>query len=139
MRDARKVGKFKTFKNANLIDKIISISQSPIGRTLRSNPATCTSVFDDIRDIFSNVNESKVRNYRKSRFSFNIPGTRCEKCQEDDSIKIEMHFLPDAYINCDECDGKRYNRETLEIKYHNKNISDVLNMTIDEAIDFFCC
>ncbi|MEA4115472.1 excinuclease ABC subunit UvrA [Mycoplasma sp. 744] len=132
-----KVGKFRTFKNANLIDKIIPISQSPIGRTPRSNPATYTSVFDDIRDIFSNVNESKVRNYRKSRFSFNIPGGRCEKCQGDGSIKIEMHFLPDVYINCDECDGKRYNIETLEIKYHNKNISDVLNMTVDEAIDFF--
>ncbi|WP_029512520.1 excinuclease ABC subunit UvrA [Mycoplasmopsis iners] len=132
-----KVGKFKTFKNTHLIDKVIPVSQSPIGRTPRSNPATYTSVFDDIRDIFASTEESRVRAYQKSRFSFNVPGGRCEKCQGDGSIKIEMHFLPDVYITCDECDGARYNRETLEIKYHNRNISDVLNMTVDEAIEFF--
>ncbi|KUH47277.1 excinuclease ABC subunit UvrA [Mycoplasmopsis meleagridis] len=132
-----KVGKFKSFKNASLIDKIIPISQSPIGRTPRSNPATYTSVFDDIREIFASAEEAKLRGYAKSRFSFNIPEGRCEKCQGDGSIKIEMHFLPDVYITCDSCDGARYNRETLEIKYHNRNINDVLNMTVDEAIDFF--
>ncbi|EGV00126.1 excinuclease ABC subunit A [Mycoplasmopsis columbina SF7] len=132
-----KVGKFKSFKNLKAIDKVIPVSQSPIGRTPRSNPATYTSVFDDIRDIFASTEESRARAYQKARFSFNIPGGRCEKCQGDGSIKIEMHFLPDVYITCDECDGARYNRETLEIKYHNKNISDILNMTVDEAIEFF--
>ncbi|VEU75160.1 cobalt ABC transporter ATP-binding protein [Mycoplasmopsis maculosa] len=132
-----KIGKFKSFNGINFIDKIVPVNQSPIGRTPRSNPATYTSVFDDIRDIFSQVEESRTRGYTKGRFSFNVPGGRCEKCSGDGSIKIEMHFLPDVYVTCDNCDGNRYNRETLEIKYHNKNISDILNMTVDEALDFF--
>ncbi|MCU4117356.1 excinuclease ABC subunit UvrA [Mycoplasma zalophi] len=119
------------------IDKVIQITQSPIGRTPRSNPATYTSVFDDIRDIFANVEESRIRGYKKGRFSFNVPGGRCDKCQGDGVIKIEMHFLPDVYVTCDHCDGKRYNQETLEIKYHQKSINDVLNMRIQEAYDFF--
>ncbi|MGX9383269.1 MULTISPECIES: excinuclease ABC subunit UvrA [unclassified Mycoplasma] len=119
------------------IDKIIQITQSPIGRTPRSNPATYTSVFDDIRDVFANVEESRFRGYTKGRFSFNVPGGRCDKCQGDGVIKIEMHFLPDVYVDCDHCEGKRYNLETLEIKYHGKNINDVLNMRIKEAYEFF--
>ncbi|MBN0919674.1 excinuclease ABC subunit UvrA [[Mycoplasma] gypis] len=119
------------------IDKIIQITQSPIGRTPRSNPATYTSVFDDIRDIFANVEESRYRGYQKGRFSFNVPGGRCDKCQGDGVIKIEMHFLPDVYVACDHCEGKRYNNETLEIKYHGKNINDVLNMRVKEAFEFF--
>ncbi|ADE19619.1 excinuclease ABC subunit UvrA [Mycoplasma crocodyli] len=119
------------------VDKVIQINQSPIGRTPRSNPATYTGVFDEIRDIFAAANESRTRGYSKGRFSFNVPGGRCEKCQGDGLIKIEMHFLPDVYINCDQCDGKRYNRETLEIKYHNKNIYDVLNLSVEEALDVF--
>ncbi|WP_406617530.1 excinuclease ABC subunit UvrA [Mycoplasmopsis adleri] len=132
-----KVGKFTSFTGLSNIDKIVPVNQSPIGRTPRSNPATYTSVFDDIRDIFSSVEESKARGYVKGRFSFNVPGGRCEKCQGDGSIKIEMHFLPDVYVPCDDCDGQRYNRETLEIKYHNKNIAQVLDMTVDEALEFF--
>lgn len=132
-----KVGKFSSFNGMKYIDKIVQITQSPIGRTPRSNPATYTSVFDDIRDIFSQVPESKVRGYQKGRFSFNVPGGRCEKCQGDGSIKVEMHFLPDVYVICDECDGERYNRETLEIKYRGKSIFDVLDMTVDEALEFF--
>lgn len=132
-----KIGKFKSISGLNQIDKIVPISQSPIGRTPRSNPATYTSVFDDIREIFASVEESRARAYSRSRFSFNVPGGRCEKCQGDGSIKIEMHFLPDVYVPCDECDGQRYNRETLEIKYKNKNIAQVLDMTADEALEFF--
>ncbi|WP_338822926.1 excinuclease ABC subunit UvrA [Mycoplasmopsis felifaucium] len=132
-----RVGEFKSFNGLNNIDKIVPVNQSPIGRTPRSNPATYTSVFDDIRDIFSSVEESKARGYQKGQFSFNLPGGRCEKCQGDGSIKIEMHFLPDVYVLCDDCDGQRYNRETLEVKYHNKNISQVLDMTVDEALEFF--
>lgn len=132
-----KIGKFTSFAGVNNIDKIVPVNQSPIGRTPRSNPATYTSVFDDIRDIFASVEESKARGYQKGRFSFNVPGGRCEKCQGDGSLKIEMHFLPDVYVPCDECDGNRYNRETLEIKYRNKNIADVLNMTVSEALEFF--
>lgn len=132
-----KIGKFKSISGINQIDKIVPISQSPIGRTPRSNPATYTSVFDYIREIFASVEESRARAYSRSRFSFNVPGGRCEKCQGDGSIKIEMHFLPDVYVPCDECDGQRYNRETLEIKYKNKNIAQVLDMTADEALEFF--
>ncbi|RMX35797.1 excinuclease ABC subunit UvrA [Mycoplasmopsis fermentans] len=132
-----KIGKFKSISGLNQIDKIVPISQSPIGRTPRSNPATYTSVFDYIREIFASVEESRARAYSRSRFSFNVPGGRCEKCQGDGSIKIEMHFLPDVYVPCDECDGQRYNRETLEIKYKNKNIAQVLDMTADEALEFF--
>ncbi|VEU71231.1 excinuclease ABC subunit UvrA [Mycoplasmopsis glycophila] len=132
-----KKAKFDTIQGLKNIDKVVPVSQSPIGRTPRSNPATYTGVFDDIRDIFANVYEARTRGYTKSRFSFNVPGGRCEKCSGDGFLKIEMHFLPDVYVTCDECDGKRYNRETLDIKYHGKDISDVLNMTIEEAIEFF--
>lgn len=128
---------FDSIQGLEAIDKVVPVSQSPIGRTPRSNPATYTGVFDDIRDIFSAVEESRVRGYTKSRFSFNVPGGRCEKCSGDGFIKIEMHFLPDVFVACDQCDGARYNRETLEIKYHGKNISDVLEMTVDEALEFF--
>ena len=119
------------------IDKIIDIDQSPIGRTPRSNPATYTGVFDDIRDLFASTNESKLRGYKKGRFSFNVKGGRCEACTGDGILKIEMHFLPDVYVPCEICKGKRYNRETLEVKYKGKSISDVLDMTIKEAYDFF--
>ena len=119
------------------IDKIIDIDQSPIGRTPRSNPATYTGVFDDIRDLFASTNESKLRGYKKGRFSFNVKGGRCEACTGDGILKIEMHFLPDVYVPCEICKGKRYNRETLEVKYKGKSISDVLDMTIKEAFEFF--
>ena len=119
------------------IDKIIDIDQSPIGRTPRSNPATYTGVFDDIRDLFASTNESKLRGYKKGRFSFNVKGGRCEACTGDGILKIEMHFLPDVYVPCEICKGKRYNRETLEVKYKGKSISDVLDMTIKEAYEFF--
>ncbi|MGX9339336.1 excinuclease ABC subunit UvrA [Mycoplasma sp. 1890] len=119
------------------VDKLIKIDQSAIGRTPRSNPATYTGVFDDIREIFANLEESKIRGFTKSRFSFNIPGGRCDKCEGDGVIKIEMHFLPDVYVTCDHCDGQRYNYETLEVKYHGKSINDVLNMTIEKAYTFF--
>ncbi|WP_324672637.1 excinuclease ABC subunit UvrA [Mycoplasma sp. 888] len=132
-----KKAKFKTISGLNNIDKVIAVSQSPIGKTPRSNPATYTGVFDDIREIYENIEESRIRGYTKSRFSFNVPGGRCEKCSGDGFIKIEMHFLPDVYVPCDQCDGQRYNKETLEIKYHNKNISQVLDMSVDEAIVFF--
>ncbi|UOE63317.1 excinuclease ABC subunit UvrA [Mycoplasmopsis bovis] len=132
-----KVGKFSSFSGSFNVDKIVAVNQSPIGRTPRSNPATYTSVFDDIRDIFASVEESKARGYAKGRFSFNVPGGRCEKCSGDGYLKIEMHFLPDVYVPCDECEGKRYNRETLEIKYRGKNIADVLDMTVEDALEFF--
>lgn len=119
------------------IDKIIDIDQSPIGRTPRSNPATYTGVFDDIRDLFAQTNEAKVRGYQKGRFSFNVKGGRCEACQGDGIIKIEMHFLPDVYVPCEQCHGKRYNAETLHVRYKEKNIYDVLSMTIEEAVEFF--
>lgn len=119
------------------VDALISVNQSPIGRTPRSNPATYTSLFDDIREIFAMVEESKEKGFTKSRFSFNVPGGRCDKCYGDGVLRIEMHFLPDVYVVCDHCDGKRYNLETLEIKYHGKNINDVLEMTVAEAYAFF--
>ena len=119
------------------IDKIIEIDQSPIGRTPRSNPATYTKLFDLIRDVFAMTNEAKIRGYKKGRFSFNVAGGRCEHCKGDGLIKVEMHFLPDVYVPCDVCGGKRYNRETLEVKYKGKTISDVLNMTVDEGVEFF--
>ncbi|MCR8613431.1 MAG: excinuclease ABC subunit UvrA [Mycoplasma sp.] len=130
-------GKHKSIEGINNVDKIVSVSQSPIGRTPRSNPATYTSVFDDIRDIFANTNESKVRGYKKGRFSFNVDGGRCDNCRGDGFIKVEMHFLPDVYVKCDHCDGKRYNAETLEVKYRTKSISDVLEMNVEEALEFF--
>ena len=132
-----KAGKCKTVKGIENIDKIINIDQSPIGRTPRSNPATYTGVFDLIRDIFAGTNEAKMRGYAKGRFSFNIPGGRCEACNGDGILKIEMHFLPDVYVPCEVCKGKRYNKETLEVKYKGKNISDVLNMTVEEGLEFF--
>lgn len=119
------------------LDKVIDIDQSPIGRTPRSNPATYTGVFDDIRDLFATTNEAKMRGYKKGRFSFNVRGGRCEACKGDGIIKIEMHFLPDVYVPCEVCKGKRYNRETLEVKYKSKSISDVLDMTIEDAVGFF--
>ena len=130
-------GKCKEVSGLNNIDKIINIDQSPIGRTPRSNPATYTGVFDTIRDIFANTNEAKLRGYQKGRFSFNVQGGRCEACNGDGLIKIEMHFLPDIYVPCEVCKGKRYNHETLEVKYKGKTIADVLNMTVEEALEFF--
>ncbi len=132
-----KPGEHKEVKGIEQLEKVIDIDQSPIGRTPRSNPATYTGVFDDIRDLFANTNEAKVRGYKKGRFSFNVKGGRCEACRGDGIIKIEMHFLPDVYVPCEVCHGKRYNRETLEVKYKDKNISDILNMTVEDALSFF--
>lgn len=132
-----KPGKFREIKGVEHIDKIINIDQSPIGRTPRSNPATYTGVFDNIRTLFSQTNEAKMKGYKPGRFSFNVKGGRCEACHGDGIIKIEMHFLPDVYVPCEVCKGARYNRETLDVKYKGKNISDVLNMTVDEATTFF--
>ena len=132
-----KPGKCKAVKGLQNIDKIINIDQSPIGRTPRSNPATYTGVFDFIRDIFASTEEAKLRGYSKGRFSFNVAGGRCESCQGDGVHKIEMHFLPDIYVPCEVCKGKRYNRETLEVKYKGKTIADVLDMTVEEALEFF--
>ncbi len=129
--------KFQTIKGYENIDKIIKIDQNPIGKTPRSNPATYTGCFTFIRDWYANLPESKVRGYLPGRFSFNVKGGRCENCQGDGLIRIEMHFLADVYVKCEECNGKRFNRETLEVKFKNKNISDVLNMTIEEGLDFF--
>ena len=121
----------------NLLDKVIDIDQSPIGRTPRSNPATYTGAFTPIRDWFAELPEAKSRGYAPGRFSFNVKGGRCEACQGDGVIKIEMHFLPDVFVTCDVCKGKRYNRETLEVHFKGKSIADVLDMTIEEAADFF--
>jgi excinuclease ABC subunit A len=135
---SRKIPKpFKGFKGIELIDKVIDIDQSPIGRTPRSNPATYTGAFGPIRDWFTNLPESKGRGYKPGRFSFNVRGGRCEACEGDGVITYEMHFLPDVYITCDECKGSRYNRETLEIKFKDKSIADILNMTVDEGCDYF--
>ena len=132
-----KPGKCKEVKGLENIDKIINIDQSPIGRTPRSNPATYTGVFDMIRDLFAETEEAKLRGYQKGRFSFNVAGGRCESCNGDGVHKIEMHFLPDIYVPCETCGGKRYNRETLEVKYKGKTIADVLEMTVEEALEFF--
>ena len=132
-----KAGKHKKIKGLDHIDKIIDISQDPIGRTPRSNPATYTGVFDDIRDLFAQTPEAKMRGYEKGRFSFNVKGGRCEACQGDGILKISMHFLPDVYVPCEECGGKRYNEETLQVTYKGKNIFDILDMSVEEAIDFF--
>ncbi|MGS4143594.1 excinuclease ABC subunit UvrA [Staphylococcus pseudintermedius] len=132
-----KPGEHDEITGMDQIDKIIDIDQSPIGRTPRSNPATYTGVFDDIRDVFASTNEAKVRGYQKGRFSFNVKGGRCEACKGDSIIKIEMHFLPDVYVPCEVCHGKRYNRETLEVTYKGKNIADVLEMTVEDATQFF--
>ncbi len=131
------VGEHGAIKGIGYIDKVVNISQEPIGKTPRSNPATYTSVFDDIRDLFANTKEARIRGYQKGRFSFNVSGGRCEKCNGDGLIKIPMNFLPDVFVKCGECNGKRYNAETLQVKYKDKNIADVLEMTVDEAYDFF--
>ncbi len=130
-------GKHKTIEGIEQLDKIIDIDQSPIGRTPRSNPATYTGVFDMIRDLFASTVDAKERGYKKGRFSFNVKGGRCEACTGDGIIKIEMHFLPDVFVPCEVCGGKRYNRETLEVKYKGKSIFDVLDMTVEEAVEFF--
>jgi len=136
-RASMKPGKCEKIKGIENLDKVISIDQSPIGRTPRSNPATYTGTFDLIRDLFAETNEAKMRGYQKGRFSFNVPGGRCEACEGDGIVRIEMHFLSDVYVPCDVCHGKRYNRETLEVKYKGKNISEVLDMTVEEALAFF--
>lgn len=136
-RNSNKPGKFKKITGYESIEKIIDIDQSPIGRTPRSNPATYTSVFDDIRDLFAKTNEAKIRGYKKGRFSFNVKGGRCEACRGDGIIKIEMHFLPDVYVPCEVCHGKRYNSETLEVHYKGKNIAEILEMTVEDAVEFF--
>jgi len=131
-----KAGKHKRLKGYGKIDKAVIVDQSPIGRTPRSNPATYVGVFTYVRELFSQVPESKARGYKPGRFSFNVPGGRCEECEGDGTKKIEMHFLPDIYVECEKCKGTRYNEETLTVKYKNKNISNVLNMTVEEALDF---
>ena len=130
-------GEHKEILGMEQLDKVINIDQSPIGRTPRSNPATYTGVFDQIRDLFAATADAKARGYKKGRFSFNVKGGRCEACSGDGIIKIEMHFLPDVYVPCEVCQGKRYNRETLEVKYKGKSIYDVLDMTVEEAVKFF--
>ena len=130
-------GKHKEIKGIENIDKIINIDQSPIGRTPRSNPATYTGVFTDIRELFASTNEAKMKGYSAGRFSFNVRGGRCEACEGDGILKIEMHFLPDVYVPCEVCKGRRYNRETLEVKYKGKSIYDVLEMTVEEGVEFF--
>lgn len=132
-----RAGAFDSIEGVENLDKVIDIDQSPIGRTPRSNPATYTGVFNDIRDLFAETNDAKTRGYTSGRFSFNVKGGRCESCEGDGIIKIEMHFLPDVYVPCEVCKGKRYNRETLEVKYKGKNIYDVLEMTVDEGVEFF--
>ncbi len=132
-----KPGKHSDIEGIEHLDKVIDIDQSPIGRTPRSNPATYTGVFDMIRDIFASTQDAKIRGYQKGRFSFNVKGGRCEACRGDGIIKIEMHFLPDVYVPCEVCHSERYNRETLEIRYKGKNISDILNMTVEDALKFF--
>jgi excinuclease ABC subunit A len=129
--------KCKKIEGLENLDKVISIDQSPIGRTPRSNPATYTGLFSYIRDLLSETIEAKSRGYKPGRFSFNVKGGRCEACQGDGMIKVEMHFLADVYVKCDVCDGHRYNEQTLEVKYKEKNISDILNMTVEEALIFF--
>lgn len=136
-RNSKKPGKYKSISGIEHIDRLIDIDQSPIGRTPRSNPATYTGVFDDIRDLFAQTNEAKIRGYKKGRFSFNVKGGRCEACSGDGIIKIEMHFLPDVYVPCEVCHGTRYNSETLEVHYKDKNIAEILNMTVNDAAEFF--
>src|SRR6478735_6133363 len=130
-------GTHKRIRGLEHLDKIISVDQSPIGRTPRSNPATYIGLFDQIRDLFSKTQEARARGYKPGRFSFNVKGGRCEVCRGDGQIKIEMHFLPDVYVPCEQCHGKRYNRETLDIRFKGKTISDVLEMSVEEALGFF--
>ena len=132
-----RAGEHDGIDGAKLLDKVIDIDQSPIGRTPRSNPATYTGVFDHIRQLFAQTPESKLRGYKPGRFSFNVKGGRCETCKGDGQIKIEMHFLPDVYVPCEACHGKRYNRDTLEVRYKGKNIAEVLEMSVEEAVEFF--
>ncbi|MER1953809.1 MAG: excinuclease ABC subunit UvrA, partial [Aerococcus urinaeequi] len=132
-----KPGKHKTIEGLEQLEKVIDVDQSPIGRTPRSNPATYIGVFDDIRDVFAQTNEAKLRGYGKGRFSFNVKGGRCEACKGDGILKVEMHFLPDVYVPCEVCHGTRYNSETLQVKYKGKNIAEVLDMRIEEALEFF--
>ncbi len=134
---SQKAGLHDEILGSEHIDKIIEIDQSPIGRTPRSNPATYTKVFDKIRDLFASLPSAKQRGYKKGRFSFNVKGGRCESCNGDGLLKVEMHFLPDVYVPCEVCEGKRYNKETLEVKYKGKNIAEVLDMTVHEAYEFF--
>ena len=133
----RFAGKHKKIEGIELLDKVIDINQSPIGRTPRSNPATYTGVFNDIRELFASTKDAKAKGYNAGRFSFNVKGGRCEACQGDGILKIEMHFLPDVYVPCEVCGGTRYNRETLDVKYKDKTIYDVLEMTVEEATKFF--
>jgi excinuclease ABC subunit A len=135
-RNREKAGAVKDVLGLEYLDKVINIDQSPIGRTPRSNPATYTAVFGDIRDLFSNLPESKLRGYKPGRYSFNVKGGRCEACSGDGIIKIEMHFLPDVYVECEVCKGARYNRETLEVHFKGKSIADVLDMTVSQALEF---
>ena len=130
-------GRHERIEGMEHLDKVINIDQSPIGRTPRSNPATYTGVFDQIRDLYAGTQDARAKGYKKGRFSFNVKGGRCEACSGDGIIKIEMHFLPDVYVPCEVCEGKRYNRETLEVKYKGKSIYDVLDMTVEEAVTFF--
>ena len=136
-RNHQRAGAHKAIKGFEHIDKIIDVDQSPIGRTPRSNPATYTGLFDNIRELYSQTNEAKIRGYKPGRFSFNVKGGRCEACRGDGIIKIEMHFLPDVYVPCEVCKGARYNRETLEVKYKGKSIAQVLDMVVDEGVEFF--
>jgi excinuclease ABC subunit A len=136
-RSTRLAGKHDGIDGVEHIDKVINIDQSPIGRTPRSNPATYTGLFGPIRDLFSRLPESQVRGYKPGRFSFNVKGGRCETCRGEGMIKVEMHFLPDVYVHCQQCKGRRYNRETLEVTFKNLNIAEILEMTVDEAYDFF--
>jgi excinuclease ABC subunit A len=137
MRARTRPGAHRGIRGLDQLDKIIAVDQSPIGRTPRSNPATYTGLFDVIRDLFSKTQESRARGYKAGRFSFNVKGGRCEVCRGDGQIKIEMHFLPDVYVPCEQCHGKRYNRETLDIRFKGKNIADVLEMSVEDALSFF--
>ena len=132
-----RVGEYGKITGLNKLDKVINIDQSPIGRTPRSNPATYVGLWDDIRQLYASTAEAKARGYSAGRFSFNVKGGRCEACKGDGQVKIEMHFLPDIYVPCEVCDGARYNRETLQVTYRGKNVHDVLEMTVDEALEFF--
>ena len=133
----RRAGKHEEILGIEALDKVIDIDQAPIGRTPRSNPATYIGVFNDIRDLYANTKDAKMKGYGPGRFSFNIKGGRCEACEGDGILKIEMHFLPDIYVPCEVCKGRRYNRETLDIKYKGKSIYDVLEMTVEESLEFF--
>ena len=130
-------GPFESINGLRFLDKVVDIDQSPIGRTPRSNPATYTGIFTPVRELFAGTQESRTRGYKPGRFSFNVKGGRCEACQGDGVVKVEMHFLPDVYVSCDICKGKRYNRETLEVKYKGLSISEVLDLTVEDAREFF--